>query len=157
LVKLRLRRIGRKKLPLYKIVAADSRTARDGRFIEALGNYDPNNNPPKLDFKEDRVFYWLKTGAKPTNTVRNLLSSRGIMLRHHLMKKGADEAKINKEVTKWSTLQEAKMQKSAERRLRKKAGKKKKSKAGKDQKAEAGAEVKSEENPEQPAASGEGA
>ena len=153
MVKLRLRRIGRKKLPLYKIVAADSRAARDGRFIEALGNYDPGNNPPKLDVKEDRVFYWLKSGAQPTDTVKNLLSSRGIMLRHHLMKKGADEAKINEEMAKWSALQEGKMQKAAERRLKKKTGKKKKTEAGKsEQKPEAKtddkAEVKEEKKPE---------
>ncbi len=126
MVKLRLRRIGRKKLPLYKIVAADSRAARNGRFIEAVGNYDPGTNPPKIDVKEARVFYWLKTGAQPTFTVKNLLSRKGIMLKHHLMKKGADEQKINEEFTKWSALQEGKMQRAGEKRLRRKTNKKKK-------------------------------
>ena len=126
MVKLRLRRIGRKKLPLYKIVAADSRAARNGRFIEAIGNYDPRTNPPKIDVKETRVFYWLKTGAQPTFTVKNLLSRKGIMLKHHLMKKGADEQKINEEFAKWSALQEGKMQKMAQRRLRRKTHRKKK-------------------------------
>lgn len=130
MVKLRLRRIGRKKLPLYKIVAADSRAPRDGRFIEAVGNYDPNNNPPMIDVKEERVLHWLKTGAKPTDTVKNLLSRKGIMLRHHLYKKGADENKINEEISKWSSLQEAKLQKMAEKRLRRKSSKKKKSAEG---------------------------
>jgi small subunit ribosomal protein S16 len=130
LVKLRLRRIGRKKLPLYKIVAADSRAPRDGRFIEAVGNYDPNNNPAMIDVKEDRVLYWLNTGAQPTVTVKNLLSGKGIMLRHHLIKKGADENKINEEVSKWSSLQEAKLQKMAEKRLKRKTSKKKKSAEG---------------------------
>ena len=130
MVKLRLRRIGRKKLPLYKIVAADARAPRDGRFIEAVGNYDPNNNPAKIDRKEDRVLYWLNTGAQPTVTVNNLLSSKGIMLRHHLIKKGADENKINEEVSKWSSLQEAKLQKMAEKRLKRKTSKKKKSAEG---------------------------
>jgi small subunit ribosomal protein S16 len=143
LVKLRLRKIGRKKLPLYKIVAADSRAARDGRFIESLGNYDPNHNPPKVDLNEDRVFYWLKTGAMPTFTVKNLLSSRGIMLKLHLHKKGADEQKINEEYAKWSALQEGKMQKMTERRLKRKTHKKKEKKAETEKPAEQ-AEVKTE-------------
>lgn len=130
MVKLRLRRIGRKKLPLYKIVAADSRAPRDGRFIEAIGNYDPSNNPPMIDVKEDRVLHWLKTGAKPTDTVKNLLSRKGIMLRHHLNRKGGDENKISEELAKWSSLQEAKLQKMAEKRLKRKSNKKKKSKEG---------------------------
>ena len=130
MVKLRLRRIGRKKLPLYKIVAADSRAPRDGRFIEAVGNYDPNNNPPTVDVQEERVLHWLKSGAKPTDTVKNLLSRKGIILKHHLIKKGADEHKINEEITKWSSLQEAKMQKMAEKRLKRKISKKKKSAEG---------------------------
>lgn len=130
MVKLRLRRIGRKKLPLYKIVAADSRSPRDGRFIEAVGNYDPKHNPPTIDVKEERVLHWLKSGAKPTDTVKNLLSSKGIMLKHHLIKKGADEQKINEEVSKWSSLQEGKLQKMAERRLKRKTNKKKKGAEG---------------------------
>ncbi len=130
MVKLRLRRIGRKKLPLYKIVAADSRSPRDGKFIEAIGNYDPKHNPPTIDVKEARVLHWLKSGAKPTDTVKNLLSSKGIMLKHHLMKKGADEQKINEELSKWSSLQEGKLQKMTERRLRRKTNKKKKTAEG---------------------------
>lgn len=130
MVKLRLRRIGRKKLPLYKIVAADSRAPRDGRFIEAVGNYDPNNNPPMIEVQEDRVLHWLKTGAQPTDTVKNLLSRKGIMLRHHLIKKGADENKINEEISKWSSLQEAKLKKVEDKRLSRKISKKKKSAEG---------------------------
>ncbi len=146
MVKLRLRRIGRKKLPLYKIVAADSRAPRDGRFIEAIGNYDPNNNPPKIDVNEDRVLHWLKTGAKPTDTVKNLLSRKGIMLRHHLHKKGADESKIGEEMAKWSSLQEAKLQKMAQKRLKRKTKKEKKVKEGE----------KPEQQSEQSAAPAEG-
>ncbi|RPI13712.1 MAG: 30S ribosomal protein S16 [Ignavibacteriae bacterium] len=127
MVKLRLRRMGRKKMPIYKIVAADSRAPRDGRFIEALGTYNPNHNPIKLEVNEDRVFYWLKTGAQPTDTVKNLLSSKGLMLKLHLTKKGADEQKINDEFTKWSAMQEPKLQRATEKRLRRKE---KKNKAG---------------------------
>ena len=98
MVKLRLRRMGRKKAPIYKIVAADSRSRRDGKFIEAVGQYDPNVHPAKLDLVEDRALYWLKMGALPTVTVRNLLSNKGLMLKLHLSKKG--EAQKKREVEK---------------------------------------------------------
>lgn len=114
-------------MPIYKIVAADSRAPRDGRFIEALGTYNPNQNPIKLDVNEDRVFYWLKTGAQPTYTVKNLLSRKGLMLKLHLSKKGADEQKVNDEYTKWSAMQGSKIQKENEKRLKRKE---KKNKAG---------------------------
>lgn len=125
LVKLRLRRAGRKKMPIYKIVAADSRSRRDGRFIETVGQYDPNFHPAKVDVNENRALYWLKNGAQPTLTVRNLLSGKGLMLRHHLMKKGADEQTINAELSKWASLQESKLRKIQEKKLRRKEKKKK--------------------------------
>lgn len=125
MVKLRLRRMGRKKAPIYKIVAADSRARRDGRFIEAVGQYDPNVNPAKLDIIEDRTLYWLSTGAQPTVTVRNLLSHKGLMLKHHLAKKGADGTKIASEFTKWESLQESKLQRMNDKKLRRKEKKKK--------------------------------
>ena len=84
MVKLRLKRTGRKKAPIYKIVAADSRAPRDGRFIEAVGTYNPGANPAKVELMEERVFYWLKCGATPTFTVKNLLSRQGMMLKLHL-------------------------------------------------------------------------
>lgn len=117
--------MGRKKKPIYKIVAADSRSRRDGRFIESIGQYDPNFNPAKIDINENRTLYWLKNGAQPTLTVRNLLSGRGIMLRHHLQKKGADDEKINSELAKWSSLQESKLRNHQEKKLRRKEKSKK--------------------------------
>ena len=125
MVKLRLRRMGRKKAPIYKIVAADSRAKRDGRFIEAVGQYDPNVHPAKLDIIEDRTLYWLKTGAQPTVTVKNLLSGRGLMLKLHLSKKGADDTKIASEFAKWESLQESKLQRMHDKKLRRKDKKKK--------------------------------
>jgi small subunit ribosomal protein S16 len=125
LVKLRLRRIGRKKAPLYKIVAADSRAPRDGRFIEAVGSYDPGVNPAKIELQEERVFHWLKNGATPTFTVKNILSRKGMMLKLHLSKKGADVSKINDEYSKWSAVQESKIQKENEKKLKRKEKKKK--------------------------------
>jgi small subunit ribosomal protein S16 len=125
LVKLRLKRIGRKKAAIYKIVAADSRAPRDGRFIEAVGTYDPGSNPATVELKEERVFHWLKSGATPTFTVKNILSRKGIMLKLHLTKKGADAAKIQEETAKWAGMQDAKLQKEQDKKLKRKEKKKK--------------------------------
>ena len=78
-VKLRLLRMGAKKAPFYRIVAADSRSPRDGRFIELLGTYDPRTNPAKVTIKEEEVLKWLNEGAQPSDTVKNLLSKEGII------------------------------------------------------------------------------
>ncbi len=125
MVKLRLRRMGRKKAPIYKIVAADSRSRRDGKFIEAVGQYDPNVHPAKLELQEDRAMYWLKSGALPTVTVKNLLSGKGLMLKLHLTKKGADESKIAAEYSKWEAMQESKLQRMHDKKMRRKEKKKK--------------------------------
>jgi len=120
-VHLRLRRIGRKKVPIYKLVAADSRAPRNGRFIEALGIYKPLVQPMELEVKEPRLFYWLGKGALPSDTVRTLLSRKGIWLRWSLMKKGADEVTITTELQKWQSLQEAKLAREADRKARRAA------------------------------------
>lgn len=78
-VKLRLVRMGAKKAPFYRIVAADSRSPRDGRFIELLGTYDPSSDPAKVTIKEEEVLAWLNKGAQPSDTVKNLLSKEGII------------------------------------------------------------------------------
>ena len=98
-VKLRLRRMGRKKLPLWTIVAADSRRARDGRYIEKLGNYNPLVKPSSVDLNVERIHYWLAQGAQPSDTVRNLLSREGILLERHLRLKGKPEEEILQAVT----------------------------------------------------------
>ncbi len=72
-VKLRLARFGAKKKPYYRIVAADSRARRDGRFLEQIGSYDPRHEPTKVTLVDDRVKYWLSVGAKPTATVQTLI------------------------------------------------------------------------------------
>lgn len=104
-VRIRLRRMGRKKRPYYRIVVADSRSPRDGRFIETLGTYNSLEDPFQVEVKEDRVYYWLKNGAQPTQTVRSLLRRKGIWLKWDLMKRGVDEAKITEEFKKWELLQ----------------------------------------------------
>ncbi len=105
MVRLRLRRMGRKKRPFYRIVAADSRAPRDGRFIETLGTYNPLTKPHTVEFDEERVLYWLKNGAQPSQTVRSLFKQKGLWLKWDLMKKGAEEAKIAEEYAKWEVLQ----------------------------------------------------
>lgn len=104
-VKLRLRRMGRKKWPFYRIVAADSRSPRDGRFIETLGVYDPLQKPHKIELKEERIIHWLQNGARPTDTVKSLFRRKGLWLRWDLMRRGADEKTIDEEYKKWEVLQ----------------------------------------------------
>ena len=80
-VKIRLARLGGKSKPYYRIVVADSEFPRDGRFLEIVGNYDPNKNPAEVNLKEDRVVDWIGKGAKPTATVSQLLKKKGISAR----------------------------------------------------------------------------
>src|SRR3954471_345875 len=82
-VKLRLRRTGRKKQPTYRIVVADSRSPRDGKFIEIIGQYAPRTGDQALNLKNDRVNYWLDNGAQPTDTVRSLLRKAGVLKARH--------------------------------------------------------------------------
>ena|SRR5579885_1511541 len=82
-VKLRLRRTGRKKQPTFRIVVADSRSPRDGKFIEVVGQYMPRQGEQALNLKSDRVNYWLDSGAQPTDTVRSLLRRAGILKARH--------------------------------------------------------------------------
>ena len=80
-VKIRLRRMGTKQTPFYRLVVADGRTARDGRFLESLGTYDPLKNPVAVKIDADKALQWLQRGAQPTDTVRTLLRKAGVMQR----------------------------------------------------------------------------
>ena len=82
-VKIRLKRMGSKKRPFYRIVVADSRSPRDGRFIETVGTYNPLTEPEQVTLKEEAIMNWLSNGAQPSDTVRNILSKEGIMKRLH--------------------------------------------------------------------------
>jgi small subunit ribosomal protein S16 len=82
-VKIRLRREGRKKTPMYRIVVADSKSPRDGRFIEIIGQYQPRSGENAINLKTDRVEHWLNVGALPTDTVRSLLRRAGILKARH--------------------------------------------------------------------------
>ena len=82
-VKLRLRRMGAKKRPFYRIIAADSRSPRDGRFIEIVGTYNPLTEPAEVKIDEELALKWLNDGAKPSDTVRDLFSKSGILTKFH--------------------------------------------------------------------------
>ena len=79
MVKIRLKRMGMKKMPFYRLVVIDSRSARDGRAIEEVGYYNPMTQPAELKIDEERAKYWVGTGAQPTDTVRGLLKKGGIL------------------------------------------------------------------------------
>lgn len=83
-VKIRLQRRGRKKHPVYHIIIADSRAPRDGKFIEAIGSYNPQTKPATIEIDRDKAFDWLMKGAQPTDTVRAILRFKGVMYRKHL-------------------------------------------------------------------------
>ena len=92
-VKLRLKRMGAKRRPFYRVVAADSRVARDGKDIELVGTYNPNVDPAEIKIDEEKALKWLNNGAIPTDTVRDLLSKQGIMKKYHESKMTKKEGK----------------------------------------------------------------
>lgn len=104
-VRIRLQRHGKKGKPFYWIVAADSRTKRDGKFLEKLGTYNPNTNPATIDLNIDHSVQWLQNGAQPSDTARAILSYKGVMLKHHLLggvAKGAlTEEQVEEKFTAW--------------------------------------------------------
>ncbi|MBQ9522919.1 MAG: 30S ribosomal protein S16 [Paludibacteraceae bacterium] len=110
--KIRLARHGHKDYAYYHIVVADSRAPRDGKFIERIGSYNPNLNPARVELNFERALYWVGVGAQPTDTVRNILSSEGVMLMKHLkggVAKGAfDEAEAQKRFDAWKAQKDAK-------------------------------------------------
>jgi small subunit ribosomal protein S16 len=113
MVKLRLRRQGRKGKPFYYIVAADARAPRDGRFIERIGSYNPNTNPATIDLNLDDAVRWLGNGAVPTDTCRAILSYKGAMYKHHLNKgvnKGAlTQDQADEKFNAWLSEKESKV------------------------------------------------
>jgi small subunit ribosomal protein S16 len=114
MVKIRLARRGRKKLAIYDVVVADSRSPRDGKFIEKIGTYNPITVPASIELKDDRAFDWLMKGAQPTETVKAMLSYRGIMLKKHLqigvIKGALTQEQADAKVGEWVKVKEAKLQ-----------------------------------------------
>ena len=113
-VRIRLQRHGKKGKPFYWVVAADSRSPRDGRYLEKLGVYNPNTNPATVEINVDASVKWLDNGAQPSDTARTLLSYRGVMLKHHLnggVRKGAFSAEeAEKKFEAWLEEKQAKIQ-----------------------------------------------
>jgi len=106
LIKLRLQRHGRKKRPYYHIVAADARSPRDGRIIERLGRFDNVSEKKETVIQEDRVIYWLQTGAQPTTAVRNILKNHGLLYKMHLLRWGKSEEEIETALQEWREARE---------------------------------------------------
>jgi len=100
-VKIRLLRLGRKKKPFYRIVAIDSRSRRDGRYLDKLGYYDPLTKPATVQLEKEKIAKWLDQGAVPTETVFNLLQKAGIALEYHLIRNKVSEQTRNIEIQKW--------------------------------------------------------
>ncbi|HUE99964.1 MAG TPA: 30S ribosomal protein S16 [Anaerolineales bacterium] len=103
MVRIRLRRIGLKGQPTYRIVAADKESPRDGRFLEILGFYNPRTHPATIHVKEDRVFHWMKNGAMPSESVEQVFKSAGVMDRFERFKKGESVETLMKEAEEAET------------------------------------------------------
>ena len=112
-VKMRLTRMGDKKSPFYRIVVVDSRTARDGAYIDKIGHYNPNTNPATIELNFERALHWVLCGAQPTDTVRSILSKEGVYMKKHLLggvQKGAfDEATAEAKFNAWKAEKENKL------------------------------------------------
>ena len=112
-VKIRLQRHGKKNFAFFHIVVADSRSPRDGRFIEQVGSYNPNTNPATIVLNSERALAWLKVGAEPTLTARRILSYEGVLLRHHLdggVAKGAlTQEQADAKWNEWKAQKDAKV------------------------------------------------
>ena len=126
-VKIRLARHGKKGYAFYHIVIADSRSPRDGRFIEKIGTYNPNTNPATIELDSDKALNWLKCGAQPTDTCRAILSYKGVMLKKHLLegvKKGAFTEEVAEErLNLWLEEKETKVQEKKNKLLQEKKAK----------------------------------
>mgnify|MGYP001332135321 FL=1 len=114
-VKIRLSRRGRKKLAIYDIVVADARSPRDGRIIEKIGNYNPNTNPATIKIDNDKALDWVMKGAQPSETVRAILSYKGIMMKKHLqvgvLKGALKQEEADKKLEAWLKEKEGKITK----------------------------------------------
>jgi small subunit ribosomal protein S16 len=114
MVKIRLARRGRKKLAMFDVVVADARAPRDGRFIEKIGTYNPLTTPASIVLNDDRAFHWLMNGAQPSDTVKAMLSLRGIMLKKHLqigvIKGAITQEQADGKLADWVKSKESKIQ-----------------------------------------------
>ena len=117
--KIRLKRIGRRNRPFYRMVAMDSRNRRDGAAIEELGWYNPIDSNHSYDLKDERILHWLGEGAQPTDAAKKLLRRAGLSHRWHLMQQGMDGSDLEKEMEKWELNREDVLKKRAEKQEQK--------------------------------------
>jgi small subunit ribosomal protein S16 len=157
-VKIRLARRGRKKLAKFDVIVADARAPRDGRFIEKIGTYNPLTNPATIDLNEDKAFQWVMNGAQPTDTVKAMLSYRGILMRKHLqigVAKGAlSQEEADRKLLEWKQAKDSKIQNKKDTLSQNKAAQAKARKEAESKIKEARAEAirkKAEVPAEQPA------
>lgn len=145
MVKIRLARRGRKKLALYDVVVADARSPRDGKFIEKIGTYNPLTVPAGIELKDDRAFHWLMNGAQPSDTIRAVLSYRGILYKRHLqigVNKGAlTQEQADAKLADWLKTKEAHIQSKIDNVAKAKADKAKARKDAESKVREARAEA----------------
>ncbi len=116
MIRIRLQRKGRKKRPIYHLVVADSRSPRDGRIIEQVGRYDNVTEKKEVVLNEDRILYWLETGAQPSDTVRKILRNEGLLYKRHLMMWGKSEEEIEVALAEWRSYRESKEEASTSRK-----------------------------------------
>ena len=117
--KIRLKRIGRRNRPFYRMVAMDSRNRRDGAAIEELGWYNPIDSNHSYDLKDERILHWLGEGAQPSDAAKKLLRRAGLSHRWHLMQQGMDGSDLEKEMKKWELNREDVLKKRAEKQEQK--------------------------------------
>ena len=122
--KIRLKRIGRRNRPFYRLVIMDARNRRDGAAIEEVGWYNPTAKDEMYSLKEDRILYWLEEGAQPTDTAHDILRTAGVAHKWHLMKQGLDETAVEKEMKKWALEREDVLERRLQRAEAKVAEKK---------------------------------
>ena len=122
--KIRLKRIGRRNRPFYRLVIMDARNRRDGAAIEEVGWYNPTAKDEMYSLKEDRILYWLEEGAQPTDTAHDILRTAGLAHKWHLMKQGLDETAVEKEMKKWALEREDVLERRRQRAEAKVAEKK---------------------------------
>jgi small subunit ribosomal protein S16 len=134
--------MGKKRQPIYKVVAADARSPRDGKYIEAIGSYNPKTDPATIELNEERALYWLGCGAQPTETVKNLLNKKGILLKKELLKEGLSEEAISAKLEEWgknkdSLLEKKKVKAEQQKKEKTEAAKKKLEEENKQKEVEA--------------------
>lgn len=156
-VKLRLTRMGRKKRPFYRIVATDSRTRRDGKYLEKIGTYNPLTHPAELEIDKELALKWLLNGAQPSETVRNFLRKEGILFEFDLRKRGLTDEQIELEYKKWEVIKQERQKKAEAVAEMKKREEEKKAEEEAKAKAKAEADAKAKEEAEAAAAAAEAA